>query len=52
MKSFLTYPNKKYIIIVTVRVKLKICPQNYLYWVGFRPFFALNCVCYPCEKVF
>jgi hypothetical protein len=44
----LTYPNKKYITTVTVKVKLKIFPQNWLYWEGFRSFFALNCVCYAC----
>ncbi len=52
MRFSLTYHNKKYIIIVTVRVKLKIVPQNQLYWEGFRSFFALNCVYYLCEKVF
>jgi hypothetical protein len=48
----LTYPNKKYITTVTVKVKLKMFPQNWLYWEGFRSFFALNCVCITCEKVF
>jgi hypothetical protein len=46
------HPNKKYITTVTGKVKLKICPQNWLYWEGFRSFFALNCVCYTCEKVY
>ncbi len=52
MRSFLTYTNKKYITTVTVKVKLKIVPQNWLYWEGFRLLFALNCVCYNCEKVY
>jgi putative alpha-1,2-mannosidase len=51
MRSFLTYPNKKYFTTVTVKVKFKNFPQNWLYWEGFRSIFALNSII-PVKKYF
>ncbi len=49
---FLTYPNKKYITTVTVKVKLKIFPQNWLYWEGFRWFLHWTVHVIPVKKYF